>query len=87
MAEFHGELAAAGGHGAAVADIAEHGAEGGLGFDAAAAGGAVLALDDAAPAVEVADDVTDFFFGGEDVELHDRVGCLTKQAEYSSSYG
>jgi hypothetical protein len=57
VAEFHGELASAGGHGAQVADVAEHGAQRGFGFDA----------DAAASAVEVADDVADFFLRGEDV--------------------
>ena len=57
MGELHGELAAAGGHGAEVADVAEHGGERSLGLDANAAGGGLLALDHAAAAVEVADDV------------------------------
>ncbi|MEY4242693.1 MAG: hypothetical protein RLZZ245_278 [Verrucomicrobiota bacterium] len=70
MAELHGELAAAGGHGAKVTDVAEHGAQRGLGLDADATWSWLLALDHAAAAVEVADDVTDFFVGGEDVELH-----------------
>ena len=67
VAELHGELAAAGGHGAEVADVAEHGGERSLGFDADAAGGGLLALDHAAAAVEIPDDIADFFFGGEDI--------------------
>ncbi len=76
VAELHGELAAAGGHGAEVADVAEHRAQRGLGLDADATGGRLLALDHAAAAVEVADDVTDVVVGSEDVELHDRLEDL-----------
>ncbi len=76
MAELHGELATAGGHGAEVADVAEHGGQWSLGFDADTTGCRLLALDHAPAAVEVADDVTDFFVGGEDVEFHHRLEDL-----------
>ncbi len=70
MAELHGELATAGGHGAEVADVTEHGGQRGFGLDADTTWGRLLALDHAAAAVEVADDVTDFFLRGENVEFH-----------------
>jgi hypothetical protein len=65
VAELHGELAAAGGHGAEVADVAEHRGERGIGLDAHATGAPViLLLDHAAAAVEVADDVADVVASG-----------------------
>ena len=76
MAELHGELAAAGGHGAEVADVTEHGAQRSLGLDSDAAGSRLLALDHATAAVEVSNNVTDFFIGCKDVEFHHRLKDL-----------
>ncbi len=70
MAELHGELATAGGHGAKVTDVTEHGAQRSFRFDTDTTWSWLLALDHAAAAVEVADDVADFFLRSEDVEFH-----------------
>jgi hypothetical protein len=61
---------------AQVADAAEHFGERHLGADAHVGGGRLLAADDAAAAVEVADDVADVLVGDEDVDLHDRLEQL-----------
>src|SRR5262249_48762164 len=73
MIELHGEGGAPLGHGAQVVDVAEHVGERHHRVDDVGVAAHVLALDLAAPRVEVADDGAGVVFRRHHLDLHDRL--------------
>src|SRR5699024_10764898 len=71
VAGLHGVLAAALGAGAQISGVAEHLAQRHEGVDLLGAGAGLKALDLAAAAVQVADDVAHILLGDNDAHLHD----------------
>src|SRR6187549_1063429 len=71
VAELHRELPAARGVGAQIADVTEHLAERNVGFDAHVGRRRLLAVDHAAPAVQIADHIANVCVRDEHVDLHD----------------